>query len=63
MGFVYRNIGTDSQGMPRVFGEGPSRDVAESRCRAEARDYVARRRDTGPLDAWQFQDHGTRADA
>ena len=60
MGLLYQCIGTDSRGIPRVYGEGPSRDVAESRCKDEARDYVGRRRDTGPLDLWQFQDKGPR---
>ena len=57
---LWQVIGKDGHGVPRVYGEGPSRDIAESRCWDEVRDYVARRRDTGPADAWTVEDKGGR---
>ncbi len=46
--------GKDCNGIPRVWGTGPSHDIAETRARSMALEYVARRRDTGPLDLWTF---------
>jgi hypothetical protein len=62
-GRIWETIGYDGNGVPRVYGNGPTPDVAESRCMAESRDYVARRRDTGPLDAWRFEPIGYRGAA
>ncbi len=47
--------GYDPNGIRRVFGTGSTRDLAETRCREAAKDYVQRRRDTGPLDQWSFR--------
>lgn len=47
-------VGKDRNGIPRVWGTGPSHDVAESQALAMARDYLKRRPDTGPLDLWSF---------
>lgn len=47
-------IGRDAHGVPRVWGTGPTLDIAETRCREEAFDYLRRRPDTGPLAGWTF---------
>lgn len=52
---MIRYEGFDADGIRRVFGEHEtSHDVAETRCKDEAREYVKRRPDTGPLSAWNF---------
>lgn len=62
MAQVWQVIGKDGRGVPRVFGEGPSFDVAESRCAMAVREYVARRRDTGPADSWTMESAYLRED-
>jgi hypothetical protein len=59
-GLVYRVIGMDPMGIPRAYGEGPTFDIAETRCMAEACDCVQRQRDLGPLDLWIFEWKGAR---
>lgn len=49
-----RISGYDAAGLPRVWGEHETADVAETRCRDEAAAYVRRRPDTGPLAKWTF---------
>lgn len=46
--------GYDVNGIPRVYGQHDNVDVAETKCKEEAIEYVKRRRDTGPLDKWIF---------
>lgn len=54
--------GFDANGIPRVFGEHEtSLDVAETRAKETAVEYVRRRRDTGPLDRWTFERGGNDA--
>lgn len=55
---VWLMIGCDRHGVPRCFGEGPTREVAETRCVESVFAYVRRRRDTGPVDLWTFADKG-----
>ena len=50
----YRVTGFDQYGLPRVYGVGPTLDVAETEAVTAAREYVARRRDTGPLHRWTY---------
>ena len=50
--------GIDPNGIPRVFGEHSSFDIAETWAREEAAVYVQRRPDTGPLDRWTFETRG-----
>ena len=47
-----RYIGTDAYATPRVFGCGLTAELAETECWEAAREYVARRPDTGPLSEW-----------
>ncbi len=47
--------GYDANGVRRVWGEGPTLDIAETRCKEAALDYLRHRRDTGPLSAWTFR--------
>jgi hypothetical protein len=49
-----RFTGFDPNGIARVYAEHKNTDVAETMCHEEARDYVQRRRDTGPLSQWTF---------
>lgn len=51
----YRFVGLDAHGVIRVYGDGPTSDVAETECKKAALEYVGRRRDTGPLDRWTFE--------
>jgi hypothetical protein len=51
-------VGYDPNGTRRVYGEGPSLDVAETRCMEEAIAYLRRRPDTGPLSRWLFREPG-----
>lgn len=52
---MIRYTGFDGNGISRVYGEHESsHEVAEARCMDAAKDYVARRRDTGPLSRWSF---------
>lgn len=48
-------IGIDAQGRRRVFGTAVNSDIAETRCRHAAIEYVKDRPDTGPLSAWIIQ--------
>lgn len=50
-----RFIGKDANGVPRVYGDGPTADIAETECRQAAAEYVRRRPDTGPLDSWTIE--------
>lgn len=50
-----RYVGHDANGVPRVWGEGPTFEIAESRCKDEALTYLRRRPDTGPLAKWTFK--------
>lgn len=50
-----RFVGFEPDGTRRVFGTGSSPDIAETRCKEAAADYVGRRPDTGPLDRWTFE--------
>ncbi len=54
-GAMKQMTGYDANGIRRVWGEGPTLDIAETRCKDAALDYVQRRRDTGPLSAWTFR--------
>lgn len=47
-------VGSDPNGIPRVYGDHRNIDVAETMCREEAATYVRRRPDTGPLSGWSF---------
>ena len=47
--------GHDKNGVRRVFGLGPTNDIAETRCKEAAKDYVKDRPDTGPLSEWSFR--------
>ena len=46
--------GFDANNIRRVWGEGPTRDIAETRAHNAALDYVRGRPDTGPLSRWKF---------
>jgi len=47
--------GYDVNGVPRVYGEHSNNfDVAETRCKEMAIEYVNERPDTGPLSKWIF---------
>ena len=48
-------IGRDINGVPRVWGEGASRDDAAHEAQIAASEYVAGRPDTGPLSQWRFE--------
>ena len=41
----HRFVAYDYMNVPRVWGEGETRDIAESRCRDELMDYARRRPD------------------
>lgn len=47
-----RFVGTDAYAVPRVFGFGPTAELAETECWEAAKEYVARRPDAGPLSEW-----------
>lgn len=47
--------GIDANGIPRVYGTGPTRDVAETECRQAVIEYVRRRPETGPVAAWRVE--------
>ena len=47
-------IGSDPNGIKRVWSRHQDADVAESRCRDEALNYLKTRPDTGPLSLWIF---------
>jgi hypothetical protein len=49
-----RYTGFDGNGIARVYAEHENQDVAETMCKDEARNYVKRRPDTGPLSNWTF---------
>lgn len=51
---VIECVGIDVNGIPRVWGRGPSPDKAVKECKAEALSYVRRRPDAGPLLWWSF---------
>ena len=51
----YQFIGFDAAGTPRVWGVGPTADVAETECSRAIREYVRRRRDTGPASHWTMK--------
>jgi hypothetical protein len=55
-GDIMRVTGRDTNGIPRVYGEGENADVAETDALREAKEYVRRRPETGPLSAWTFSD-------
>lgn len=48
-----RYIGTDKNSIPRVWGEGKTADIAETRCRLEVIEYIRRRPETGPVTSWK----------
>ena len=51
--------GYDVNGIPRVWAEDDYFQTAMGFAKEEAAKYVKRRRDTGPLTDWRFQDdHG-----
>lgn len=52
---IIRWIGKDANGIPRVYGEAPTPDIAEARCMDAAKDYVRHRPDTAPLSMWAFE--------
>ncbi len=47
-----RYVGKDANGIPRVWGEGETSEIAETRCREAVLDYLKGRPDTGPLSGW-----------
>lgn len=49
-------IGRDRNKIPRVWGAGPTWDIAETRCHTAAVDYVRSRPDTGPLNSWEWRE-------
>lgn len=49
-----RITGYDVNGIPRVWGEADSEAEATRLCKEEAKEYLARRLDTGPLAKWVF---------
>lgn len=49
---VFRFYGYDNAGVPRVWGEGQTRDIAETRCLDAAKEYICGRPDTGPFSQW-----------
>jgi hypothetical protein len=50
-----RFLGFDSSGIARVYGDGATADIAETRCRQTALEYVQGRPDCRPLSAWRFE--------
>lgn len=48
--------GYDKNGIPRVFAEDTYFQTAIGFCKKEARAYVKRRPDTGPLADWKLRD-------
>ncbi len=48
-------IGKDGNGIPRVWGAGPSPDIAETECRIKILEYVSERPDTGPVSSWTVE--------
>lgn len=42
---MYRFIARSPDGAKRVYGDGPTKDIAESRCRDELLEYIKRRPD------------------
>lgn len=53
--------GFDRNGIARVWATDNNQDVAETACMDEARAYVKRRPDTGPLAGWSFLHKPRRA--
>lgn len=47
-------IGHDKDGIPRVYAIDDYHQTAHGFCVEEAKDYVKRRPETGPLAAWWF---------
>lgn len=47
--------GLDPKGFPRVYGVGPTNDVAETECSEAIIEYLLRRPDMGPVDRWQMR--------
>ena len=47
-------IGRDINGVPRVWGEGATRDDATHEAQIAATEYAKLRPDTGPLSQWRF---------
>jgi hypothetical protein len=52
---TYRYYGRDPSGYARVWGDGPTPDVAETECCKAVREYVARRPDMGPVANWTVE--------
>jgi hypothetical protein len=51
--------GYDCNGVPRVYAEDTYFQTAVGFCKEEAREYVKKRPDTGPLSDWRLcDDHG-----
>jgi len=50
----FRVNGVDPNGIPRVFGYGPTEKDAEYEAREAAREYIKRRPDTEPLCNWTY---------
>lgn len=46
--------GYDCRKIPRIYGIFPSMADAKQDAIEHAREYINRRRDTGPLSAWKF---------
>ena len=51
-----RIIGYDKNAIPRVFAEDEYFQTAMGFCKEEARRYIKRRPDTGPLTEWRLRD-------
>lgn len=49
-----RFVGYDGNRARRVYGDGPSAEIAETEAMQAAKEYVAARPDTGPLSSWIF---------
>lgn len=47
---TFRYIAYDHMGVKRVYGDGPTKDIAESRCLLELEEYQQRRPDLRPFE-------------
>jgi len=56
MKMTHMFVGKDCNSIERVWGEGPTADIAETRCFDEAKVYIKERPDTGPLSRWSFSE-------
>lgn len=46
--------GYDPNNIRRVWGDGPSYEIAQTEAIEAAKEYIARRPDTGPIEDWSF---------